>query len=166
MADTTNIINSSTTSSGSGIASNGTEGMVASILEKATNLYATGAAGIKIQMALMGTDFVVLRPKDNSKWKNVFGGTYSSNSTLENDYDEFTTKLIVSLSDMRDVWNRNRDTVDALTNDGTLEVGDELQYTRNKRTFRFKIVRKEGFSEIADIVFNYTLMSIIETLDE
>jgi len=142
------------------------EGMVSSQLEKANKLYSIGAQAIKIQLALAGTDFVVLRPKDNSKWKNVFGGTYSSDSTLENDYDQFTTKLIVNLSEMKDVWNRNRDTLEVITNDGTLEVGDELQYTRDKRTYRFKVVLKQGYSETANVIYNYTLMSIIETLDE
>ena len=142
------------------------EGMVSSQLEKANKLYSIGAQAIKIQLALAGTNFVVLRPKDNSKWKNVFGGTYSSDSTLENDYDQFTTKLIVNLSEMKDVWNRNRDTLEVITNDGTLEVGDELQYTRDKRTYRFKVVLKQGYSETANVIYNYTLMSIIETLDE
>jgi hypothetical protein len=45
-------------------------------------------------------------------------------------------------------------------------VGDELQYTRNKRTYRFKIIMKQGYSEAADVLFVYTLSSIIETLDE
>ena len=142
------------------------EGMVSSQLEKANKFYSIGAQAIKIQLALAGTNFVVLRPKDNSKWKNVFGGTYSSDSTLENDYDQFTTRLIVNLSEMKDVWNRNRDTLEVITNDGTLEVGDELQYTRDKRTYRFKVVLKQGYSETANVIYNYTLMSIIETLDE
>jgi len=145
---------------------NNKEGMVSSQLEKANKLYSIGAQAIKIQLALAGTNFVVLRPKDNSKWKNVFGGTYSSDSTLENDYDQFTTRLIVNLSEMKDVWNRNRDTLEVITNDGTLEVGDELQYTRDKRTYRFKVVLKQGYSETANVIYNYTLMSIIETLDE
>jgi hypothetical protein len=119
-----------------------------------------------LQMKLLGTDFVVLRPKDNSKWKNVFGGTYSSDSTLENDYDQFTTRLIINMNDMRDVWNRNRDTIESYSPDGSLRVGDELQYTRNKRTYRFKISMKQGFSEDANTLFTYTLSSIIETIDE
>lgn len=142
------------------------EGMVTSQLDKANKLYSIGMKAFKIQLALTGTDFVVLRPKDNSKWKNVFGGTYSSDSTLETDYEQFTTSLIINLAEMRDVWNRNRDTIESITNDGSLEVGDELQYTREKRTFRFKIVAKQGYSETADVIYNYTLMSIVETLDE
>ena len=55
--------------------------------------------------------------------------------------------------------------VEAITNDGSLEVGDELQYTRDKRTYRFKITLKQGYSETGDTLFSYTLMSIIETLD-
>ena len=141
------------------------EDMAAKSLERANKLYALGMKQIKLQMALMGTDFVVLRPKDNSKWKNVFGGTYSSSSTLENDYTEFTTRLIVNQNEMRDVWARNRDTIESYTPDGSLEVGDELQYTRNKRTYRFKIIMKQGYSENADVLFVYTLSSIIETLD-
>lgn len=141
------------------------EGMASKSQDIAQKLYQAGLGSIKIQMALNGTKFIVLRPKDNSKWKNVFGGSYSSDSTLENDYEEFTTTLIVNTNDMRDVWNRNRDSLEAWTDDGTLEVGDELQYTRDKRTYRFKISLKQGYSETANSLFSYTLMSIIETLE-
>lgn len=142
------------------------EDMASKNLDKANTLYKIGAQAIKLQLKLQGTDFVVLRPKDNSKWKNVFGGSYSSNSTLENDYDQFTTRLIINQNDMKDVWNRNRDMITSITPDGSLKVGDELQYTRNKRTYRFKIVQKQAYSEVADVLFQYTLSSIIETLDE
>lgn len=142
------------------------EDMAARSLETANKLYSIGMKAINLQMKLLGTDFVVLRPKDNSKWKNVFGGSYSSDSTLENDYEQFTTRLIINLNDMRDVWNRNRDTIESYTPDGSLKVGDELQYTRNKRTYRFKIILKQGYSEAAEVLYTYTLSSIIETLDE
>jgi hypothetical protein len=134
-------------------------------LDKANKLYSIGMQNIKLQMKLLGTNFVVLRPKDNSKWKNVFGGSYSSDSTLENDYDQFTVKLIINQNEMTDVWNRNRDTLEVYTNDGSLEVGDELQYTRAKRTYRFKVSMKQGYSEVADVFYVYTLSSIIETLN-
>jgi hypothetical protein len=139
--------------------------MISRILDKSGEFYQAALGTIKAQLALIGTEFVGLRPKDNSKWKNVFGGSYSSESTLENDYEQFSTTLIVNLNDMRDVWNRNRDSVEAWTNDGNLQVGDELQYTREGRTFRFKISLKQGYSEAANSLFSYTLMSIIETLD-
>ena len=142
------------------------EDMASKKLDTANKLYSIGMKAIKLQMKLLGTDFVVLRPKDNSKWKNVFGGSYSSDSTLENDYEQLTTRLIVNLNDMRDVWNRNRDTIESYTPDGSLRIGDELQYTRNKRTFRFKIIQKQGYSEAAEVLYTYTLSSIIETLDE
>ena len=142
------------------------EDMASRNLEKANKFYSIGIKAIGLQMKLLGTDFVVLRPKDNSKWKNVFGGSYSSDSTLENDYTQFTTRLIINMNDMRDVWNRNRDTLESYSPDGSLQVGDELQFTRDKRTYRFKISMKQGFSEAADVLFVYTLSSIIETLDE
>jgi hypothetical protein len=141
------------------------ENMVLKSLDLSNKFYQAALSNIKAQLEILGTKFVVLRPKENSKWKNVFGGSYSSDSTLENDYDEFTTNLIVNLNDMKDVWNRNRDSIEAFTNDGSLEVGDELQYTRNKRTYRFKISLKQGYSETGDTLYSYTLMSIIETLD-
>ena len=139
--------------------------MVSNNLDKANRLYEIGMKNIKLQLVLLGTEFVVLRPKNNSKWKNVFGGTYSSNPTLENDYDQFTTKLILNQNDLRDVWNRSRDTFEVYTDDGSLEVGDELQYTRGKYTFRFKISMKMGYSEVAEVFYVYTLSSMIETLD-
>lgn len=142
------------------------ENMASKLLDKANQFYSIGAKNIKIMKALKGTDFVVLRPKDNSKWKNVFGGSYSSDSTLENDYEQFTTTLILELSDMRDVWNRNRDIIQTVTDDESLQVGDELQYTRDKITYRFKIIQKSAFSEAAKVIFQYTLSSIVETLDE
>ena len=141
------------------------ENMTSRQQDKAQKLYQIGLKNIKLQLALNGTKFVVLRPKDNSKWKNVFGVSYSSVSNLENDYDQFITTLIVNTNDMRDVWNRNRDSLEAFTNDGSLQVGDELQYTRDGRTYRFKISLKQGYSETANSLFSYTLMSIIETLD-
>ena len=144
---------------------NNPEDMASKLLEKANKLYSIGMKNMALQMKLLGTDFVVLRPKDNSKWKNVFGGTYSSDSTLENDYDQFTTRLIINMNDMRDVWNRNRDLVQTITNDGSLEVGDELQYTRDKIVYRFKIIQKQSFSEAAKIIYQYTLSSIVETLE-
>ena len=139
--------------------------MASRSVERSNKFYKATLKTIKAQLAMLGTKFIVLRPKENSKWKNVFGGSYSSDSTLENDYDEFTTTLIINQNVMKDVWNRNRDSVEAITNDGSLEVGDELQYTRDKRTYRFKITLKQGYSETGDTLFSYTLMSIIETLD-
>jgi len=141
------------------------ESMTSKSQDKAQKLYQIGLKAIKVQLALNGTKFIVLRPKDNSKWKNVFGGSYSSDSTLENDYDQFETTLIINMNEMRDVWNRNRDSIEATTNDGSLEVGDELQYTRGGRTYRFKISLKQGYSELPNSLYSYTLMSIIETLD-
>ena len=141
------------------------ENMASRSVERSNKFYQATLKTIKAQLAMLGTKFIVLRPKENSKWKNVFGGSYSSDSTLENDYDEFTTTLIINQNEMKDVWNRNRDSVEAITNDGSLEVGDELQYTRDKRTYRFKITLKQGYSETGDTLFSYTLMSIIETLD-
>lgn len=141
------------------------EDMASKQLDKANKLYSIAMKNISLYMNLLGTNFVVLRPKDNSKWKHVFGGSYSSDSTLENDYEQFTTRLIINQNDMRDVWNRNRDTLESFTNDGSLEVGDELQYTRNKITYRFKISQKLGYSEVANTLYVYTLSSIIETLD-
>ena len=112
------------------------ESMTSRLFDKAQSLYQIGLKQIKVQLALNGTKFIVLRPKDNSKWKSVFGGSYSSDSTLENDYEQFDTTLIVNTGDMKDVWNRNRDTIESYSPDGSLRVGDELQYTRNKRTYR------------------------------
>lgn len=142
------------------------ESMASRNLDKANKLYAIGLKNIKLSMKTMGTEFVVLRPKDNSKWKNVFGGSYSSESTLENDYEQTTTTLIINLNEMRDVWNRNRDIIESYTDDGSLQVGDELQYTRDKRTYRFKISMKQAYSEAGTGLYAYTLSSIIETLEE
>lgn len=143
------------------------EGMVSKHLDKVNKFYKIGAKHIKVQMNLLGTKFAVSRPKDNSKWKNVFGGIYSSDSTNETDYEHFTTKLIVNLNEMKDVWSRNRDMIDAYSSEGDLEVGDELQYTRDKITYRFKLVQKMAYSEASSDsgIYYYTLSSIIETKD-
>jgi hypothetical protein len=84
---------------------------------------------------------------------------------MENDYETFTTKLLINLNDLRDVWQRNRDSVEVYSDDGSLKVGDELQYTREGLTFRFKIVQKSSFSEAAKSLYIYVLSSIIETKD-
>lgn len=135
-------------------------------LDKASKFLGIGARNIKFQMKFLGTSFIVTRPKGNSKWKNVFGGTYSAdNSALENDSEQFTTKLLINLNDMRDVWARNRDTTEVYSDNGDLDVGDVLQYTRDKITYRFKVIQKNAFSEAAIGVWVYMLSSIIETMD-
>ena len=141
------------------------EDMSARYLDKANKFLEIGMRNIKLQLKFLGTKFVVSRPKENSKWKNVFGGSYSSDSTLENDYEQFTTTLLINLNDLRDVWSRNKDTTEVYSDKGDLEVGDELQYTREKLTYRFKIIQKNSFSEAAKGLYVYVLSSIIETQD-
>lgn len=139
------------------------EGMVSDYINRANKFLQVGMKNIRVLMKMMGTKFIVSRPKDNSKWKNVFGGSYSSDSTLENDYDQFNTTLIVNLNDMRDVWSRNRDIIETYSDDGSLEVGDELQYTRSGLTYRFKLIQKQAYSDSSVGIFVYYLSSIIET---
>jgi hypothetical protein len=139
------------------------ENMASKYLDKANKLYSVGMKNIKLQLKILGTDLVVLRPRDNSKWKNVFGGSYMSDSTLENDYDQFETRLIINMNELRDVWARNRDNLEVYSDKDDLNVGDELQYTRDTRTYRFKVVQKLSYSEVATSVYVYTLSSMIET---
>lgn len=141
------------------------ESMASKFLDKANKLMEIGMQQIKFQLKMLGTDFVVLRPKDNSKWKNVFGGSYSSDPTKETDYDQFTTRLLINLNDMRDVWSRNRDTTEVYSDNGELQVGDEVQYTRSGITYRFKIIQKSGYSEATVGLFVYVLSSMIETIE-
>ena len=139
------------------------ENMASRYLDKATKFYGIGMKNIKLQLKFLGTKFVVNRPLAGSKWKDVFGGSYSSDSTLENDYTQFETTLLINLNDMRDVWSRNRDSVEVYSDKPDLEVGDELQYTREGYTYRFKIIMKQSFSEAAKGLYVYVLSSIIET---
>ena len=141
------------------------ENMASKYLDKANKFAEIGMRQIKLPLKVSGTDVVVLRPKQESKWTNVFGGSYSSDNIVENDFDTGTTRLIINLNEMRDVWARNRDTTEAYTDDGSLKVGDELQYTRNKITYRFKIIQKSAYSEAEAGVYMYVLSSIIETTE-
>jgi hypothetical protein len=70
------------------------------------------------------------------------------------------------MNDMRDVWSRNRDTLEVYNDSDELEVGDELQYTREGRTYRFKVAQKSAYSEVSTSIYVYVLSSIIETLDK
>ena len=142
------------------------EGMSSKYLDKSTKFYEIGMKNIKMQLKFLGTKFLVNRPTDGSKWKNVFGGSYSSDSKLENDYEQTETTLLINLNDLRDVWSRNRDSVEVYSDKDDVQVGDELQYTREGYTYRFKVVQKQAFSEAAKGLFVYTLTSIIETKDD
>lgn len=141
------------------------ESMSAKYLDKANKFMAVGMKQLKFQLKVLGTDFVVLRPLEGSKWRNVFGGSYSSDPTKETDYTQFTTRLLINLNEMKDVWSRNRDTTEVYSDKSDLEVGDELQYTRSGYTYRFKVVQKSAFSQEAVGLFVYILSAMIETLD-
>lgn len=142
------------------------ENFVSDYLDRTNKLYSIGMKNIALMKKLLGTNFVVLRPKSESKYKQVFGGSYSSESSLESDYDQFTVRLIVNMNDIKDVWSRNRDSIEAYNDLDVLNVGDELQYTRDGRTFRFKVNSKMSYSEVSTGLYLYSLMSIIETLDK
>lgn len=141
------------------------EDLVSKYLDKANSLYTIGMKNIMMSKKLLGTNFVVNRPKDESKYKAVFGGSYSSESAMEVDYTQFTVRLIVNLNELRDVWSRNKDSIEVYNDKDELNVGDELQYTRSGRTYRFKVIMKSSYSEVASSIYVYTLSSIIETLD-
>jgi hypothetical protein len=141
------------------------EGLVSDYLNRANNFLKVGMKNIKLLKKMIGTRVIVSRPKDNSKWKNVFGGSYSSDSTLETDYDQFQTILIINMNDMRDVWSRNRDIIETYSDEGNLEVGDEVQYSRNGVTYRYKIIQKQAFSEAKIGLYVYMLSTIIETVE-
>lgn len=141
------------------------EGLVSKYLDKTNELYSIGMKNIKLMKRLLGTNFIVNRPKSESKYKQVFGGSFSSENTLENDYTQFTVRLIINMNEMKDVWSRNRDSIEVYDDKDELEYGDELQYTREGRTYRFKVNSKSAYSEVATGLYVYSLLSIIETLD-
>lgn len=141
------------------------ENLMSKYLDTAKKFYSIGMKNISVYKKILGTKFVVNRPKAQSKYRQVFGGTYSSDDTLENDYTQFSVNLIINMNDMRDVWSRNRDSLEVYDDDDKLEVGDELQYTYNGLTYRFKVTQKSSYSESASSIYVYILSSIIETLD-
>jgi hypothetical protein len=142
------------------------ENLMSKYLDTVNKFYSIGMKNIKIYKKVLGTNFVVNRPKMQSKYRQVFGGSYSSDDILENDYTQFNVRLIINMNDMRDVWSRNRDTLEVYNDSDELEVGDELQYTREGRTYRFKVAQKSAYSEVSTSIYVYVLSSIIETLDK
>ena len=141
------------------------ENLMSQYLDTANKFYAVGMKNIAVYKKILGTNFVVNRPKSQSKYRQVFGGSYSSDDTLENDYTQFNVRLILNMNDMRDVWSRNKDSLEVYNDKDELEVGDELQYTREGRTYRFKVSQKMAYSEVSTSIYAYVLSSIIETLD-
>lgn len=142
------------------------ENLASRYLDVANKFYSIGMKNLKLYKKILGTNMIVSRPKSQSKYKQVFGGSYSSNEVLENDYTQFTVRLIINMNDMRDVWSRNRDSIEVYNDEDLLEVGDELQYTREDRTYRFKVSQKSSYSEVSTSIYVYILTSIIETMDK
>ena len=141
------------------------ENLMSQYLDVANKFHEIGMKNIAVYKNILGTNFVVNRPKSQSKYRQVFGGSYSSDDTLETDYTQFNVRLIINMNDMRDVWSRNRDSIEVYNDKDELEVGDELQYTREGRTYRFKVSQKSAYSEVSTSIYVYVLSSIIETLD-
>ena len=130
------------------------ENLMSKYLDVANKFYSIGMKNMKLYKKILGTNFIVNRPKSQSKYKQVFGGSYSSDDVLEVDYTQFNVRLIL------------RDTIEVYNDIDELEVGDELQYTREGRTYRFKVSQKSSYSEVSSSIYVYILSSIIETLDK
>lgn len=142
------------------------ESLMSKYIDSTNKLYSIGMKNIMLSKKLLGTDLLVNRPKAQSKYKQVFGGSYSSDNVLENDYDQFTVRLIINLNEMKDVWSRNTGAIEVFNDEDVLEVGDEVQYTRDGMTYRFKVNGKYAYSESAVGVYQYSLISMIETKEE
>lgn len=142
------------------------ENLISRYIDSTNKLYSIGMRNIMLSKKLLGTELLVNRPKAQSKYKQVFGGSYSSDDTLENDYTQFTVRLIINLNEMKDVWSRNTGAIEVFNDEDVLELGDEVQYTRDGLTYRFKVNAKYSYSENAVGVYQYSLVSMIETKED
>jgi hypothetical protein len=138
-------------------------GFINKYLDNANTFYHIALQQFKFYKKLEGTKVVVSRISNSSKYKEVFGTTYSSTLMNDNEKSEFEYVIIINMNDMKKLYQKNIDQLQFMDNQDTIKLGDVLTYTRKTQEYKFKVTDVQTFSEAEGVLYQYTIAGMTET---
>lgn len=118
-----------------------------------------------VQKKYMGTNVEVRRVRPGSnKYGEVFGKLYNSTLDDDEDVDIFSTNLLLDKNYMVDEFQQMSMPLQVQDVNNVLELGDIVSYMRKGKVYRFRVTEKQAFSDAVEVLQQYTLTPLIDTV--
>jgi hypothetical protein len=140
----------------------GDTGFVNIMLDNTNKIYQVSLKQFDWWKKVQGTECQVVRIKENSSYKTVFGSI--ANSTLPDDEDaeKFPYVILINMNDMKRLFQKAVDPLQFYDNQQELKLGDILIFSRYDQEFKWKITEIQTFSETANVLNQYTITGLVE----
>lgn len=138
-------------------------GFVHQLLDNTNWFYRTVLQQFEWYKKIQGTECIVTRIKESSSYKTVFGSIASSTLPDDSESDKFNYVILISMNDMKKLYQKTSDQLQFYDNKDTLKLGDILSFSRKDQEYKWKIVDVQTFSETADVLQMYTISGLVET---
>jgi hypothetical protein len=138
-------------------------GFVADLLDNSNKFHSVALNQFKLNKKLLGTKVSVERISPNSKYREVFGGLYTSENLDDSEIERFSYVILLNMNDMKNLLSKNVNSLEIFDNENILRLGDVLSYRRRDQEYQFKVSSVETFSEAENVLYKYTLLGLLET---
>lgn len=110
---------------------------------------------------LLGTNVKVARVVADKR-KKVLSATLTSTFTDSSDIEEFTWKIIINQSEMKNSYRRNQGTLDIYDVENKLQIGDLIKFNYLGIMYEFKVTGESSYGNGKKIIYQYNLSAINE----
>ena len=137
-------------------------GFVNSILDNTNRIHQIGLKQFSWWKKVQGTKCQVVRIKENTSYKNVFGSIANSTLPDDDDAEKFTYVVLISMNDMKKLFQKSIDPLQFYDNEGILQLGDILVFSRLSQEYKWKVTDIQTFSETGNVLNYYTISGLAE----
>lgn len=137
-------------------------GFVNSILDNTNRIHQVGLKQFSWWKKVQGTKCQVVRIKENTSYKNVFGSIANSTLPDDDDAEKFPYVVLISMNDMKKLFQKSIDPLQFYDNEGILQLGDILVFSRLSQEYKWKVTDIQTFSETGNVLNYYTISGLAE----
>lgn len=138
-------------------------GFVESLLDNTNRIYSLALHQFEWYKKVQGTKCQVVRIASQAKYRNVFGSIVSSTLPDDNEAEKFPYVVLISLNDMKKIYQKSTDPLQFYDNKNELKLGDIIVFSRRSQEYKYKITDLMTFSEAEGVLYQYTMQGLQET---
>lgn len=137
-------------------------GFVDIVLDNTNRIYKTAFKQFAWWKKVQGTKVIVSRIKQGTSYKNVFGSTVTSTLRDDDEVEKFHYVILISMSDMKRLYNKSSDPLQFYDNERKLEIGDLLTFSRKSQEYKWKVTEVQTFGEAEEVLYMYSITGLME----
>lgn len=111
-----------------------------------------------------GTKVQVSRILESTKYHHVFGSIASSTLPDDRDAERFPYVILISMNDMKKIFQKSIDPLQFYDNKSVLKIGDILIFSRNGQEYKWKITEVQSFGEAEEVLNQYSISGLNEII--